>query len=266
MTSLARPRGRWFSGLVGAFLALVGACGMEGVARACSPAMDVPVTDGLGGETVTHVPRNYGYVRDRAGRVPIAGSTPPLYRDATPLSVGRLPGGSDVNVDDVVDSTAPSRPSLRSGTLSVQPGGNGCFADTTRSLELELEADPTDNHTSPRDLTYVIFAGDTKAAAETAASPAALRVSEVPATVRFRHSAPDLRWFSVAAIDLAGNISPRSDAIEVDVRDYGDGCAMSPTRGSARWPFACTAALALALLACRRRRQVGSEADHRPSA
>lgn len=248
-------------------MALVGAWGIEGVARACDPVPDAEVTDGLGGVTVGHVPRNYAYVQNRAGRIPIAGSALPLYRDAMPLAVGPLPGDfSAINVDDVVDSTSPSRPSLRSGTLTVVPPDDHCFADTTRSLELKLVADPTDDHTSPRHLTYAIFAGDTKAAAETVASPAALRVGEFPETVLFGYAAPDLRWFSVAAIDLAGNVSPRSDAIEVDVRDHG-GCAMSPARGSAPASGACTAALALvALLARRRRRQVGTEAQHRPSA
>jgi len=137
----------------------------------------------------------------------------------------------------------------------VEPGGDGCFADTTRSLELRLEADPSDDYTRARDLTYAIFAGDTKAAAESAVSPAALRLGEGPATVVFRHEAPDSRWFSIAAIDLAGNVGPRSDAIEVGVQDYGDrGCVMAPTRGSARWLFACSPALALTLLAIRRRR------------
>lgn len=252
MTARARSRSRLALALSTVGLGLA-ATTLSPPARACSPAEETTgVTDGLGGASVKEVPRNYAYLQDKTGRVALAAGGLPLYRDRVSLLPGPHPSLDGVKVLDRVDATAPDKPRLRGGVMRVTPPGDGCFANETRSLALDLEVPTKDDQTPETLITYAIYAGGTRQGAETAPSPVAYRVPGAE-SVGILYSAPDARWFSVAPIDLAGNVGPRSEAVEVAV-DSGGGCSTSRSRGG----VPATLAIGLAVVAAlgRRRRRV----------
>lgn len=236
---------------------VVASLAFESSARACEPNFDETtlVIDGLGdsqSHRVERVPRNYGYVFSNTPgreteRVAIMGAPIPLFRDREPLPVGPLERSSrTVQVEDRIDSTPPGRPSLRSGVLQKRDWG--CDT-TTYSLTLELGGDVVDDQTPPGEITYAIFGGTTREQAESEAQVTQFRVA-TGTTIRMGNDAPELAWFSVAAIDLAGNIGPRSEALEVAREDAtaGDGCsaaaAASPPSVSSLLAFGVIFALA----------------------
>lgn len=251
----ARPPSSRFILALSIVGAAVAATTSAPVARACSPAEETRgVTDGLGGPGAREVPRNYAYVQEKAGRVAVARGGLPLFRDRVSLLPGPHPSLDGVKVLDRVDATAPAKASLRGGVMRVTPPGDGCFANETRTLDLEFESASKDDQTPDTLITYAIFAGGTKQAAETAPVPIAYRVPDARASVGVLYSAPDAPWFSVAPIDLAGNVGPRSEAVAVVV-DNGGGCSAAPSRSSAPGPLAVGLAVVAAIGLGRRRRR-----------
>lgn len=226
---------------------------LESTARACDPSYDetTRVMDGLGDSQAHHVervPRNYGYVstfRD-ATRVAIAGAPIPLHRARELLPVGPLASSPTVHVEDRVDSVPPGRASLRSGVLQTLDGG---CTSTDHSLMLRLGASVVDDLTPPEDITYALFGGTTREQAESEAQVTDFRVA-TGTSIGILTDAPDFAWFSVAAIDLAGNIGPRSEAIEVTMEDTrSGGCSLAgapPTSISNLLAFGVIFLLALA--------------------
>lgn len=145
------------------------------------------------------------------------------------------------------------------GVPRVLPRGNlagpapgRCFK-ISRSLRLNLATDATDDLTPTDQVTYALFTGTSKAGAESEPTPFAFRPRE-EGMMSVAVLAPDAQWFSVAPIDLAGNVGPRSEAIKVDVLVVDSGCSASPSRQTG-WRFAY-AVIAAAALVARRRREV----------
>lgn len=118
------------------------------------------------------------------------------------------------------------------GVRLVEAFDDGC------GLMLPIEGSPADDQTPTDRLTYVVHAGSTAEEAATTSMPhalvPALNVSEGRDSDRlfvYFSGRSDSRWFAVSVLDLAGNESTRSEAVEL-IGSSGCEAADMPRAGS----------------------------------
>jgi hypothetical protein len=221
--------------IVGATLAFVLAGGIVyGAASACSPIDDSIWRGFLGSPLVEQtVPRNVAIVEDRWA------STMPelLDEERNPIALSQVDGmpwwrptellepGARVSADwqeaivvDVIDDAPPSMPGLVSARIETEPAGEGgCRweAPCGGSTYLRLGIVPSeDDYTPTHQLAYAVFGGASAEEAESAAQPITLLAARTDAVLMSSPLAE--AWIAIAAVDRAGNMSERSDAVQVD--------------------------------------------------
>jgi hypothetical protein len=194
---------------------------------------------------------------DRLGPEPTPGHAG-LLTPLEPLEPGMgytLDHDLPLVIDDYVDETAPSPPAVRGGAVNVSEEEGFCAQSSCGTLVvLHVDLDPgEDEHTPRQNLTYAVFVQGSAERARNAEQPARLALlagSQVSFFLDEAWADRDV-WVSVAALDLAGNPSERTEPMMVH---SGSGsCRIAP---GVR-PFGVLAWIALALVAVRLRRSGG---------
>lgn len=225
-----------------------------GVAWACDLVPPPVITRGILGSTFeTHgasellLPRNFAIVE--------AAGMPPALDDGTTLAFQptELPGiarvGTDVpagatitsgagetaRVEDVIDTTPPSAAAITGGALTVSEGDDGgpfgCQSISSCGTIVRLAVDvdaATDDHTPSDRMTYALFVASSENGATSTMAADSFIVRDGTEIWRFGDEAEgdsDI-WVSVAAIDLAGNVGPRSAAMQIHTAESG--CRVAP--------------------------------------
>jgi hypothetical protein len=156
-------------------------------------------------------------------------------------------------IDDYVDETAPSPPAVRGGAVDISEEDGFCLAQSSCGtiVALHVDLDPgQDEHTPRQNLTYAVFVQGSAERARSAELPARLALLAGGQVSLFLDEVWAERdvWVSVAALDLAGNPSERTEPM---MMHSGSGsCRIVP----AVRPFGVLAWIALALVAVRLRR------------
>lgn len=245
------------------------------IAWACIRPPPPVVPEGWLGFTVTVAgPEPRSIPRNAALR----GDTAPT-RLGTPLAIERLPelGGllsrvvellpagewvdsanGSALVVDIVDVTPPTAPVVEGGAFEIVESDAGCFGSSDcdgERAKLSVDIAPaTDDATPAERLSYAVFLGTTRAEAEAATIPDDIYTRDFEGTVwrdsQRREGDTDI-WVSVAAIDLAGNVGPRSEPMQIHSVD--DGCAVHPIGGRTQTPIAVSIAIAILIARARRR-------------
>jgi hypothetical protein len=132
------------------------------------------------------------------------------------------------------DELAPSRPEVVGGNLNFHDGTGACSGDSCgdyTSASMRLRTPSTDEQTSPERLVYAIYFGTSGQESQTKAGADALHMSpSIPGDATLWEIVDD-DWMnhdvfvSLAAIDQSGNVSERSDPVQIHVGDAG-GCGM----------------------------------------
>jgi hypothetical protein len=217
-----------------------------GAALACSVIGYTGVTAGfLGVANYTapqglHVPRNVAIasmaslpaaepaalqddVGDEIELEPVAGTV--WWTPVAPLEPGAhvQSGVVGATVDDVIDETLPSAPSLTRARVHVVESGRGCLRPVStcegmETLYLTIE-ESSDDYSPPERITYAMFGGSTASEAEAAELPIRLLVtrpdtSELVETWGMLDTDP-IQWVAIAAVDQAGNVSARTAPVRL---------------------------------------------------
>jgi hypothetical protein len=225
-----------------------------GVAWACDLVPPPVITRGIlgstfqtNGATELVLPRNFAVVE--------ASGTPPALDDGTVLAFQptELPGiarvgttvpvgatitsgaGETARVEDVIDTTPPSALAITGGAFTVSEGDDGgpfaCQSISSCGTIVRLAVDvdaATDDHTPSDRMTYALFVASSENGATSATSADSFIVRDGTEIWRFGDEAEgdsDI-WVSVAAIDLAGNVGPRSAAMQIHTAETG--CRVAP--------------------------------------
>jgi len=132
------------------------------------------------------------------------------------------------------DDVAPSRPEVVGGNLNFHDGTGACSGDSCgdyTSASIRLKTSATDGQTSPERIVYAIYFGTSGKEAQMKASAEALYMGSSISGDSTLWENVDNDWMNhdvfvaVAAIDQSGNVSERSDPVQIHVGDSG-GCAM----------------------------------------
>ncbi|MGB5812157.1 MAG: hypothetical protein WBG86_16595 [Polyangiales bacterium] len=166
---------------------------------------------------------------------------PGLSRPQSPLDpnveirtdTGREYDDQTARTTESIDNEAPTAVEL----LGVFDGG------CDRSLTVDFEERPTDDQDSSWELAYAVYVGATKEEAETGSQPSGIWAGGYGIRSKTEGS-----WIAISVLDLAGNESPRSNAVEIMSRPAA--CAANGRGGI---PMSFLVAISMALLALRSR-------------
>jgi hypothetical protein len=182
--------------------------------------------------------------------------------DVAPGSTITTASSEIARVEDVIDTTPPSAVTLAGGSFEVSEGddggafGCGAMSSCGTISRLMIDADAaTDDHTASQRITYAIFLGSSQAEVTTSAVPDGFFVRDNGTLWRFADEAEGERdiWVVVAAIDLAGNVGPRSTPMQIHASSSG--CRVAPPSSAlSTGMFALAIGAGLAWRARRKRR------------
>lgn len=228
--------------------------GIGGVAWACDLVPPPVITRGIlgsafqtNGASELVLPRNFAIVE--------AAGIPPMLDDGTVLAFqstelrGIARVGTDVapgstitsavsevaRVEDVVDTTPPSAVAITGGAFTISEGDDGgpfgCQSISSCGTIVRLAVDvdaATDDHTPSDRMTYALFIASSESGATSSMTPDGFFVRDGTEIWRFGDEAEgdsDI-WVAVAPIDLAGNVGPRSAAMQIHAASSG--CRVAP--------------------------------------
>jgi MYXO-CTERM domain-containing protein len=232
---------------------------------------------------VVHVPRNAVFITvQRSGAppdwdpIPIDNEVPftglvyenhEFWTAAEPLAPGTaIPVSTSTTtyeVDEVIDVTPPSRPTVEGGEVTFHRGTTRDGCSTTESscgdyTDVTIDiVQAEDEHTPQGQLTYAVYVGYT---AEEARQEQEITHLLFPSPTLWTLtleplSAADV-YVAVSAIDMAGNESERSEPVKInDQPKKDDGCTVSrPSPSSSTLALLGLALAGLLVRRLRRRR------------
>lgn len=144
-------------------------------------------------------------------------SLPEAWRPAVPLVAGTYTSTSGtLESTGLVDDVPPATPSIVSIEPVVYSSSGGCSRnEPAEYLEgVVIEFDAISDDATPRErMTLAIYAGHSASEVESASNPVLVAI-EGSRWFEYDITATGYAHFAVEAVDLAGNVSPRSSSYE----------------------------------------------------
>lgn len=191
-----------------------------------------------------------------------------LHRAQSPLPIGGVLAADPFSppvavIGETIDTTPPSAPTILDADLRLAQDPSGCGAQDSCGdiTSLSLRVTPAvDDHTPSASLYYAVFIGETRPQIERLTAPTQVVFLSQGGVLLFP---PSVREdfplaVSIAAIDFAGNLGPRSELFVAHTGESGCAIAQIQRTQIAGW---AAVGLALAVLWWRRRRVARWEAS-----